>query len=469
MAIARGSRTVGLVQEMIARARVAQKQVEFCTQEQIDELVAAAGWEVYKMESAVACAKLAHQETGMGVYEDKLLKHQKKILGTLRDLEGVKSAGVIEEIPEKGLIKVAKPVGVVGALIPVTNPTSSVGCNGLAILKNRNAMIFAPHPKAKGCSGLAARFMRDGIKKIGGPVDLIQWIEEPSVALTQELMSAVDLVVATGGAGMVKAAYSSGTPAYGVGAGNATVVVDETADIADAADKIFKGKTFDHATSCSSENSIVVQAGVYDQLLTELKAKGGYLCSAGEKTKLGATMWPDGHALNRKIVAQSALSIAELAGIAVPPDTRFLMVEAEAVGPDEPFAGEKLSLVLTVWKYDEFSEAVQYVRDITGFSGYGHSCGIHSTDDEHIRELAVGAPVSRMIVRQPQSYANSGNYDNGMPFSLTLGCGTWGGNVASENITDKHFRNVTWVSKPIAPVVPTEEGIFKQHWENHGR
>lgn len=460
---------MSIIEEKMARARAAQKQVEHYTQEQIDELVAAAGWEVYRKESAVECATLAHQETGLGVYEDKLLKHQKKILGTLRDLEGVKSVGIIEEDDEKGLIKIVKPVGVVGALIPVTNPTSSVGCNGLSILKNRNAVIFAPHPKGKGCSGLAAQKMRDGIRKVGGPEDLVQWIEEPSVTLTQELMAAVDLVVATGGPGMVKAAYSSGTPAYGVGAGNATVIVDETADLEDAAKKIFLGKTFDNATSCSSENSVVIEASVYDRMVDLLKAQGGYLCNAEEKAKLMATMWPDGHTLNREIVAQPATRIAEIAGLSVPGSTKFIMVEAEAVGPEELFAGEKLSLVMTLWKYSGFENAIQFVKDITGFSGYGHSCGIHTANDERIVELGMKAPVSRIMVRQAQSAANSGNYDNGMPFSLTLGCGTWGGNIASENITYKHFRNVTWVSKPIPPVVPTEEQIFASHWAKYGK
>lgn len=460
---------MSIIQEKLARARAAQKQVEFWSQEQIDTLVASAGWEVYKKESAIECATLAHKETKLGVYEDKLLKHQKKILGTLRDLDGVKSVGILEEIPEKGLMKVIKPVGVVGALIPVTNPTSSVGCNGLSILKNRNAVIFAPHPSGKGCSGLAAQKLRDGIRKMGGPEDLVQWIEEPSIDLTQELMAAVDMVVATGGPGMVKAAYSSGTPAYGVGAGNATVIVDETADLEDAAQKVYLGKTFDNATSCSSENSVVIEATVYDRMLEEFKKRGGYLCNAEEKAKLKKTMWPDGHTLNRAIVAQSAPRIAELAGISVPAETTFLMVEAEKVEPDEAFAAEKLSLVLTLWKYSGFEQAIRYVKEITAFSGYGHSCGIHTTRDDRVEELAIQAPVSRIMVRQAQSAANSGNYDNGMPFSLTLGCGTWGGNVTSENISYWHFRNVTWVSKPIAPVVPDEEKIFGKHWATYGR
>ncbi len=457
------------VKALVQRAREAQTLIEHYSQQQIDELVASAGWELYKKESAVACARLAHEETGLGVYDDKLLKHQKKILGTLRDLKPVRSVGIVEENPQKGLMKVLKPVGVVGALIPVTNPTSSIGCNGLSILKGRNAMIFAPHPKAKRCGALAAQYMRDGILKAGGPVDLVQWIEEPSVELTQQLMSAVDLVVATGGPGMVKAAYSSGTPAYGVGAGNATVIVDETADLADAADKIFRGKTFDHATSCSSENSVVIQQVIYDRLVAELKKLGGYLCDSEEKAQIQAVMWPDGHTLNRQIVAQSAARIAELAGISVPAQTRFLMVEGTTAGPQDLFTGEKLSVVLTLWKYTNFSDAIDFVRRITGFSGYGHSCGIHSNSDEHIRELAIKAPVSRMMVRQPQSHANSGNYDNGMPFSLTLGCGSWGNNISNENITWKHFVNTTWVSSPIDPVIPKEEAIFGEHWAKYGK
>ncbi|WP_018526454.1 aldehyde dehydrogenase family protein [Alkalispirochaeta alkalica] len=460
---------MSVVQEKLARARAAQKQIEHYSQEEIDALVAAAGWEIYKTESAEACARLAHEETGLGVYEDKLLKHQKKILGTLRDLQGVKSVGVLEEDPEKGLIKIIKPVGVVGALIPVTNPTSSVGGNGLAILKNRNAVIFAPHPKGKGCSGLAAQKLRDGIRKAGGPEDLVQWIEEPTVDLTQELMQVVDLVVATGGPGMVKAAYSSGTPAYGVGAGNAVVIVDETADREDAARKIALGKTFDNATSCSAENSLVIESSIYTAMVEELKKQGGYLCSAEEKARLQETMWPDGHTLNRAVVAQSAGKIASLAGFSVPETTRFIMVEAEKVESGELFAGEKLSVVMTLWKYSGFPQAIQYVKDITAFSGYGHSCGIHTTREDRIMELGLQAPVSRIMVRQAQSAANSGNYDNGMPFSLTLGCGTWGGNMTTENIAYWHFRNVTWVSKPIPPVLPDEEKIFGTHWATFGR
>lgn len=457
------------LKEMIARARAAQKIVEFRPQEKVDEMVAAAAWEVYKQENAEACARMAAEETGMGIYEHKLIKHQKKTLGTLRDLEGVKTVGVVEEDPVKGLIKIAKPVGVIGALTPVTNPTSTPPGNGLPILKTRNAVIFAPHPRAKRCAGLTVEFMRKGLEKVGAPVDLVQCISEPSVELSQELMASVDLVVATGGAGMVKSAYSSGTPAYGVGAGNAVMIVDDTADLDDAAHKIMLGKTFDHATSCSSENSVVIQAKVWDKTVENLKKEGGYLCSAEEKAKLKVTMWPDGSHLNKDIVAQSAQKIAGLAALSVPEGTTFLMVLGDAIGPEDMFSCEKLSPVMTLWKAETFQDAIDYVERITAFCGFGHSCGIHTTSDENLMELAMHVKVSRIMVRQPQSYGNSGNYDNGMPFSMTLGCGTWGGNIVSENITWKHFLNFTWVAKPIEPVVPDEEKLFGAHWKKFGK
>lgn len=457
------------LQQMLDKARAAQKVVEYWSQEQVDEMVAAAGWEVYKEENAKACAKAAAEESGMGIYEHKLVKHQKKTLGTLRDLMGVKTVGIIEEDEAKGLIKVAKPVGVIGALIPCTNPTATPPGNGLPILKTRNAVIFAPHPRTKKATKMTCDYMRKGLEKVGAPADLIQCIEEPSVELTGDLMKSVDLILATGGAGMVKAAYSAGKPAYGVGAGNAIMVVDETADLKDAAHKIFLGKTFDHATSCSSENSAVMQKGVYDEMVANLIAEGAYLCNADEKKQLKATMWPDGTHLNKDIVAQGAKKIAELAGLDVPEGTQILMVEGEVVGSEDMFSSEKLSPVLTLWKFGEFSEAIDYVEKLTAFCGYGHSCGIHTASDDRMLELASKVKVSRIMVRQPQSYGNSGNYDNGMPFSLTLGCGTWGGNIVSENITWKHFLNTTWVSKPITPVVPDEAEIFSTYWDKYGK
>jgi sulfoacetaldehyde dehydrogenase len=322
--------------------------VEFWPQERVDEMVAAVGWQLYQREHAEACARSAVNETGMGVYDDKVLKHQKKTLGTLRDLHGLKTTGVIEEDPARGLIKIAKPAGVIGVLSPVTNASSTLAVNGLPILKTRNAVIFAPHPKAKATAALTSDYMRAGLAQVGAPIDLVQNLADPTVKLTQELMRKVDLVVATGGSAMVKVAYSSGTPAYGVGAGNSVVVVDETADLDDAANKIHLGKIFDNATSCSSENSVVLQDSIYGGMMERFEKLGGYLVTPDEKVRLRQVMWPDGEHLSRDVVGQPASKIAGLAGIPVPDGTTFLMVLGEAIGPADLFSGEKLSPVLTV-------------------------------------------------------------------------------------------------------------------------
>jgi len=307
------------------------------------------------------------------------------------------------------------------------------------------------------------------LEKIGAPEDLIQTIEEPSIDLAQELMAKVDLVIATGGSAMVKSAYSSGTPAYGVGAGNAVVIVDESADLSDAAQKIFLGKTFDNATSCSSENSVIILSKIYQEMLTELKKVGGYLCDDAERASLKQVMWPDGKHLNKEIVAQPVNKIADMADIAIPEGTTFLMVEADEIGLENPFCKEKLSLVLTLWKSESFDQAVDMVSEITSINGTGHSCGIHTKNEDHIFALGHRVNVSRIMVNQAQSLGNSGNYGNGMPFTLTLGCGTWGGNITTENIHWKHFLNVTWVSKPIDPVVPDPETLFGGYWEKFGK
>lgn len=456
-----------LIDNMIERARAAQKVIKFWPQEKVDEMCAAVGWETYKQAEEIG--RLAIEETQMGVYEHKVLKHQKKTLGVLRDMDGVKTTGVIEEDPVKGLIKIAKPVGVIGALTPVTNCEATLPANALPALKCRNAIIFAPHPHAKKTAALVTASLREGLRKVGAPLDLIQTIEEPTIDLSKELMSKVDLVIATGGGAMVKSAYSSGTPAYGVGAGNAVVIVDETADLPAAAEKIFKGKTFDNATSCSSENSVVLLAGIYDEMIENLKKVGGYLCSEEEREMLKKAMWPDGVHLNKVIVAQPVEKIANLAGLSIPEDTTFLMVEGKEVSDNDPYCKEKLSLVLTVWKTDTFQEAIDLVLGITKLNGAGHSCGIHTTNEDHILELGKQVNVSRIMVNQPHSFGNSGNYDNGMPFTLTLGCGSWGGNITTENIHWKHFMNVTWISKPIPPVVPDQEKLFGAYWKKFGK
>lgn len=448
-----------MVSELIARARAAQEVAEGYSQERVDELVRAIAWDIVNVDNAKAIATLAIEESELGNYEGKYGKLMKKVRGALRDMKDCKSVGVIERVPEKGLVKFAKPVGVIGALVPCTNPEATPVIKAMNAIKGRNAIVFAPHPRTKKTNKLIVDTMRATLKKYDAPEDLIVTIEEPSLDLSNELMKQCDLVVATGGSGMVKSAYSSGTPAYGVGAGNAVVIVDETADLKDAAHKIKLSKTFDFATSCSAENSLVIVESVYDALVANLQAEGGHLATPEEKAKLQGAMWVDGH-LSRHIVAQPAEKIAELAGVTISEEEVFFMVEEEGVGAEYPFSGEKMSVVVTLYKVKDFDAAVDKVNEITGYQGAGHSCGIHTADESRVEVLGNKVKVSRIMVRQPQCYANSGNWDNGMPFTLTLGCGTWGGNVSSENITWKQFINVTWVSEPIEEVIPSDEELF---------
>ncbi len=458
-----------VLQEMLDKARKAQQIVEHWPQEKVDEMVLAAAWEAIKPESAEECAKLAAKETKMGVYEDKYAKHRNKVLGALRDMEGVQTTGIVEEDEAKGLFKVIKPMGVIFAPSPCTNPTATVVVKGVFSLKTRNAIIFAPHMIARRCGTKAVELMRQGLEKVGAPVDLIQIMERPYIEDIQKLMGMADCVISTGGTQSVIAAYSSGKPALGVGAGNSVMIVDETADPVEAATKIFMSKTFDNATSCSAENNAVIQESVYDKCVEGLKAKGGYLCSAEEKAKLKETMWPDGEHIEQKIVARAATRIAKLAGIEVPEDTKFIMVTGDDPVEGDKFCDEKLSPVLTLWKFGEFSEAIDYVKRIHAIRGRGHCCGIHSTNEERIRELAEQAQVSRLMVNQPQCLANSGAFTNGMPFTMTLACGTWGNNSSSDNITWRNMVNYTWVSRPIPENKPDEERLFKSHWDKYGK
>ncbi|WZL72091.1 aldehyde dehydrogenase family protein [Clostridiaceae bacterium 35-E11] len=444
---------------LITRARNAQKIANAYTQEKVDDLCTAIAWNIVKEVNADKIAKLAVEESKLGNYEGKYAKLMTKIRGGLRDMKGKKSVGVIEHDEEKGIFKVAKPVGVVAGLVPCTNPEATPVLKAMNAIKGRNAIILAPHPRTKKTNTFIVNIIRDTLKKYDAPEDLVIGIEEPTMEISGELMKQADLVLATGGGGMVKAAYSSGTPAYGVGQGNAVTVVDETADLKDVANKIMRSKTFDFATSCSTENACVIQESIYEALIEAMESEGGYLVSAEEKKKLEKAMWVDGH-LSPAIIAQAPQKIAAEAGIDLPEGKKFFMVEESGIGPDYPFSGEKLSVVTTLFKYKEFEEAIEKVNAITDYHGSGHSCGIHSFNEANILALAEQTKTSRIMVRQPQCLANSGAWTNGMPMTLTLGCGTWGGNISSENITWKHLINVTWVSAPILSTQPTDEALF---------
>jgi sulfoacetaldehyde dehydrogenase len=399
----------------------------------------------------------------MGNFESKLNKLYKKVRGVLWDINPQKTVGVVETDEANGIRRIAKPVGVIGSLIPTTQPELCPANQGILAVKSRNAIIFSPHPRSQNTTFKVVEIMRQVLKKHDAPEDLFICAEKPTMAMSAEIMAQTDLVVATGGAAMVKAAYSSGTPAFGVGVGNAVVVVDETADVKKAAEQIRISKTFDYASGCSCENALVVHESVYDELISCLKGEGAFLVYPTDKEKLQIAMWPDGHSLNREIVNQPAKRIAEIASIAgVDDDCSMLLIEETGRGSDYLFSGEKLSVVLAVYKYRDFSDAILYVNEIHAYQGAGHSCSIQSFNEDHILALALGTKTTRVMVRQPQSVGNSGDWNNGMPFTGSLGCGTWGGNIVSENITLKHFLNNTWLSTPINGRIPRDEEIFME-------
>jgi sulfoacetaldehyde dehydrogenase len=454
---------VDIIASYVQKAKEAQNAIKHYTQQEIDQVCVAIGWEVYNDENIKKLAEIAVSDTQMGNVNDKILKHKNKVLGVLKDIKHAKSVGLIEEDPIKKIKKYAKPVGVVGALTPVTNPTATPASNAITIVKGKNAVIFAPHPKAKEASKMAVMMMREGLKKVNAPENLIQIIEEPSIELTNELMKQVDVVLATGGGPMVKAAYSSGKPAYGVGPGNAVSIVCEDANIKDAANKIFLSKSFDYATSCSSENSIIVHESIYDQLIDELLRLGSYFVKT-ERNQLEAHMWITNlkgyRSINPKIVAQSAVKIANDAGFAMSDQIKVLLVEGSLDIEKDLFSQEKLSPVLTVFKYSHFDEGYRILERLTNHYGTGHSCGIHTFTKDYIEKLGQSMNTSRIMVNQHQAAGNGGAFFNGMPSTVSLGCGSWGGNITTENIYYKHFLNVTWVSEYFEPNRPSDEEIF---------
>jgi sulfoacetaldehyde dehydrogenase len=457
--------------ELINRAKQAQAAIEGYSQAQVDALTTAVAWSIVRQDRAETLAKLAVDEGGFGNYTDKVTKIRNRIMGTLADIASVKTVGVVEEIPERGLIKIGKPVGVVAALIPTTGPDATPPLKTLLALKGRNVIIVAAHPRTQKTTALAVDYMREACVQVGAPADLVQLVDKPSLAKTQELMRQADLIIATGGEGMVKAAYSSGTPAYGVGVGNSVHVVDETADLEDATKTIAAAKTFDYATSCLADNAVVVAGQIYEELRAGLMANGAYLCNPDEKAALRKLMWPEHGAPVPAVavVAKSAPEIARLAGFSIAADRRFLVVEEDGVGPDCPFSGEKLSVVLALYRYEgSIENAVTLVNAITNYQGRGHTCGIHTHSDEHVMVLALGTKTGRVMVNQSLN-EGAGSPRNGLPYTLSLSCGTWGGNITTENVNARHLINLTWVSRPIQARLINEQSLFQGHWEHYGK
>jgi sulfoacetaldehyde dehydrogenase len=458
------------VDALVQRARAAQATVNQSTQARVDEIVAAAAWAILEPHRNRALAELAVRDTGIGNVADKISKNHRKTLGLLRDLHGRITAGVISADNATGITEIARPVGVVAAITPSTNPGATPANKILNALKARNAVIVAPSPKGWSTCAQLLTYMHEQLDRVGASRDLVQCLPNPvTKAATAQLMALSDLVVATGSQANVQAAAKSGTPAFGVGAGNVAAIVDETADIEAAAQRIVTSKTFDNATSCSSENSIVVVRSRKAALIEALARLGALLVAPAQKAALETVMWPDGK-LSAAVIGQAASVIARLADLpSALHEARVLLVEETGAGPEFLFSGEKLSPVLTLYTVEDFDEALQTVDRIYAFQGAGHSVSLHTTDPHRPLRLGLELPVTRVIVNQVHCVATGGAFDNGLPFSLSMGCGTWGRNNFSENMNVRHYMNITRIVQPIAPQVPSEAMLLAPLFEKYGR
>ncbi|HVZ23364.1 MAG TPA: aldehyde dehydrogenase family protein [Vicinamibacterales bacterium] len=448
------------VKQLVAKARVAQAAFENFTQEQVDAVVKDIGKYVY--DNAEMLARMAVDETGLGVYDDKVLKNKGKARVIWNSLKGKKSRGIIGEDADTNLVYVAKPMGVVGAVTPVTNPTVTPMCNAMFALKTGNAIIFAPHPKAeKHTVHLTDAFMKI-VKAHGGPDNLVQTVVKGSIETTQELMKAVDVVVATGGGAMVKSAYSSGRPSFGVGAGNVPVIIDRDVDLKDAAEKIVLGASFDNGIICSHEQFVLAPEEKYQDVLKAFMATGKvwYTEDKAQIQKLREVVFPGGH-LNKDVVGKSPRQVGQLAGIDVPEGARIILLPAEGAGTKDVLAKEKLCPVVAILPYKTFQEAVAAAKANLLVEGAGHSAALHSNTEAHIRNAGVELPVSRLVVNQASSFTAGGSLTNGFAPTTTLGCGSWGGNSISENLDYKHLMNVSRIGKVITNKrVPTDAEIW---------
>ena len=444
---------------LIANARKAQKELEKCNQEQIDSYVRAIGKVVY--DNAEPYAKMAAEESRMGVYEDKIAKNRGKSKIIWNSLKGVPSVGVVERNPETGITVVARPVGVVGAITPCTNPIVTPMCNAMFAIKGRNTIIVAPHPRTKKCNKVVIDAMNEALAKLGAPANIIQTIEEPSIEASSELMKGVDVVVATGGAGMVKSAYSSGKPAYGVGPGNVQCIIDTDVDITECVPKIIAGRKFDNGIICSGEQTVIAHADQYDAIMAEFKKnKAVLITDAAQKAALREALFPGG-VMNKDLVGQSVQKIAAAAGLNVPEGTPVILVEADGYGKDDLFSKEKMCPVISTYKYNTFEEAVAIARANLDVEGKGHSVSIHSNNREHLEYAGETIEVARVLVNQICSTMNGGAFTNSLTPTTTLGCCSWGNNSISENFGFKHLINYIRIAENLPnKAVPTDEEVW---------
>ena len=447
------------------RARTALAVIETYDQARVDRLCQAVAWAVANKRTFTRLVEMGIEESGLGDAVSRMGKRM-KIRGVLRDALRQKSVGIIEEIPEKGIVKYGKPAGILACIVPTTNPDLTPAGNAIYAIKARDVVIFSPHPRSKKTSFETVRLMREALVREGAPADILQCLTKVNIPMSQALMARADLVLATGGQPMVRAAYSSGTPAYGVGAGNSTMIIDETANIEEAARNTRLSKTSDFGSGCSADGNLVIEASIFDAMVKQLQLEGGYLASEQEKAALKRAMWDAESHRTPNTVAIAPQQLARLAGFSIPADRKFIFVHGDGIGKEHLFSSEKLTTLLAVYKYSGFDQALAMMRAIYEVGGKGHSCGIYSFDQDHIHRLALAAPVSRIMVRQPQSKANAGAFNNGMPMTSSLGCGTWGGNIVSENVHLKHYMNTTWVSVPIKEDRPSDDELFGPFYDS---
>jgi sulfoacetaldehyde dehydrogenase len=456
-----------IIDAIVARARAAQAAYEADgSQARYDRASQAVAWAIMEPARNKELAELAVQTTGLGNVADKITKNHRKTLGLMRDIKAAKTFGVIADDSATGITEIARAKGVVAAIVPSTNPAATPANNIINALKCGNAIVVAPSPKGIACAERLLEMIHAEFAKIGEDPDLVQMIPAPgSKDRTQQLMEACDMIVATGSQNNVHRAQTAGTPAVAVGAGNVTVIVDETADLDAAAEKIRASKCFDNATSCSSENSVVVVDAVYDAFVAAMAKAGGAIVDdeAGIVTKL----WPDGH-LNRSVIAQDADRMIAALDLDVPEGTDYIAVPTSGIGPDYPLSGEKLSRVLALYRASDFDAAINVTRTIQLHQGAGHSVGLHSTNAARPIALATAIPTSRVIVNQAHTFATGGSFTNGMPFSLSMGCGTWGGNSVNDNVNYRHFMQSTKIVREIPAREPSVEDIFERYWAEVG-
>ncbi len=458
------------VEAIVASARAAQQEFERNgSQELYDRAAQAAAWAIMEPSRNKHLAELAVATTGLGNVPDKITKNHRKTLGLMRDIQEAQTYGIISDDPDTGITEIARPIGVVGAVVPSTNPGATPANNIINALKCGNAIVVSPSPKGVPTCEALIGYIYAEFDKLGIDKDLVQMIPgRGSKEKTQRLLEIADLIVVTGSQNNVKRAYTSGTPALAVGAGNVTVIIDETADLAAAAEKIKASKTFDNATSCSSENSIVVVDAIYDAFAVEMARTGGALIT--DETKVTSKLWVKGH-LNPQAIAQDADKMIAALGLTdeVPADTFYLAVETTGIGADHPLSGEKLSRVLTVYRAKDFTDAVRLTKEIQMHQGAGHSVGIHTADPDRPLTLANAIPTSRVIVNQAHTFATGGAFTNGMPFSLSMGCGSWGGNSIDTNLHWRHFMQTTKIVREIPSREPKVEDIFAGYWDVAGK